>query len=169
MNPPEHENFDSLRGLLKLKRYEQPPPGYFDRFHRQVIARIEAGELGEPDSIVARLFGENSWWQRMSEALQARPGFAGAFGAAVCALLISGIVYSGNSPAPVVQGILPGAAPGSASAFPGSGLAVANVSMEQPDLNSGSGNSLTPTEGSLFDMLPLPQAEPASLTIPTGN
>ena len=41
---PEHENFEDLRRLLVLKRYEQPPPRYFNDFSRKIIARIEAGE-----------------------------------------------------------------------------------------------------------------------------
>jgi len=74
------ENFDALRRLLTLKRYEQPPPGYFDTFSSKITARIRAGERGEPDSIRERLFGEAGWWQRVCVAMQSRPGFAGHLG-----------------------------------------------------------------------------------------
>ena len=84
---PENENFEQLRRLLALKRHEQPPPGYFHNFSGQVIARIKAGERGDKSF-------DSSWLQRFWSVLEAKPAFAGAFGAAVCAVLISGIFNS---------------------------------------------------------------------------
>jgi hypothetical protein len=89
------ENFESLRRLLAWKRHEQPPPGYFNDFSRRVIARIEAGEQGTDRA------GWSTWLLRVWLALQARPAFAGAFGAAVCAFLVVGMV--GSEEAPIVS------------------------------------------------------------------
>lgn len=85
---PEQENFESLQRLLKLKRYEQPPPRYFDDFSRQVIARIQAGEQGGGEGALG------GWLQRIWGMLEARPALPAAFGAAVCGLLVFGAVYS---------------------------------------------------------------------------
>jgi hypothetical protein len=90
---PDSENFDLLRKLLRLKRYEQPPPGYFNRFSSQVMARIEAGESGDQVGL------DYSWWQRFLSMFDVKPVFAGAFGMAVCALLVSGIVSSEHAAA----------------------------------------------------------------------
>lgn len=90
---PESEDFDSLRRLLALKRYEQPPPGYFDRFPRDVMARIKAGESGGAAVI------ETSWLQRLLSVFDVKPVFAGAFGMAVCAFVISGVISSEQAPA----------------------------------------------------------------------
>jgi hypothetical protein len=89
---PDPENFESLRRLLAWKRHEQPPPGYFNDFSRRVIARIQAGEQG------ADRAGWSTWLQQVWLALQARPAFAGAFGAAVCAFLVVGMVGSEEAP-----------------------------------------------------------------------
>ena len=88
------ENFEQLRRLLALKRHEQPPPGYFNDFSSQVIARIKPGERGEEGAIFERLFWEAPWLQRIWAALEAKPILAGVFGVAVCGLLITGVVYS---------------------------------------------------------------------------
>jgi hypothetical protein len=85
----DSENFEQLRRLLALKRYEQPPPRYFVDFSSQVLARIRAGE-----DATFRLETESTWWQRLWSAFEARPVFAGGFGAAVCAVLVSGIFIS---------------------------------------------------------------------------
>lgn len=89
----ESQDFSALRQLLRLKRYEQPPPGYFHRFSAEVMARIEAGETGER-AAAARFFWEAAWLQRWWSALEAKPVLAGAFGVAVCSLLIWGVVSS---------------------------------------------------------------------------
>ena len=88
------ENFEQLRRLLKLKRYEQPPPGYFNDFSSQVIARIKLGERGEDSAVIERLLWEAPWLQRIWAAFEAKPVLAGAFGLAVCGLLITGVIYS---------------------------------------------------------------------------
>jgi hypothetical protein len=92
----DQENFEQLRRLLALKRYELPPPRYFNDFSSQVIARIRAGERGESSSALESLFADTSWLQRLWGALESRPAFAGAFGATMCGLLLAGIVYSSN-------------------------------------------------------------------------
>ena len=91
---PEQENFDSLRRLLTLKRYEQPPPGYFNRFSSQVIERIRSGEQLVEATWFERLGWEAPWLQRVWSIFDAKPILAGALGVAVCGLLVSGIVYS---------------------------------------------------------------------------
>jgi len=93
------ENFESLRHLLTLKRHEQPPPGYFNRFSSQVIARIKLGETGEERANSGRSIWEASWFQRIWGAFETKPILAGGFAVAVCGLLIGGMVYTENVPA----------------------------------------------------------------------
>jgi hypothetical protein len=88
------ENFEQLRRLLALKRYEQPPPGYFNNFSRQVILRIQAGERGGEARLLDQFSWEAPWLQRIWAALETRPILAGAFGMALCGLLITGVVYA---------------------------------------------------------------------------
>jgi hypothetical protein len=89
----ETENFDRLIQLLALKRHEQPPPGYFDRLSREIRLEIEGANAPEA-SLGHRLRADTDWFRRLLRSLEARPYLAGVFGVCVCALVLSGIVYS---------------------------------------------------------------------------
>jgi hypothetical protein len=91
---PDSPDFEGLRRLLAIKRYEQPPPGYFNAFSRQVIVRIRAGERSEEATWFQSFFADASWMHRLWAALETRPALVGAVGALVCGLLISGAIYS---------------------------------------------------------------------------
>jgi hypothetical protein len=85
----EHEqDFDALRRLLALKRHEVPPPGYFEDFSSNVIARIRAGEAA------ARM----PWFLRFIQAFEARPAYPVAFASSLCMLLLFGIISVEQNP-----------------------------------------------------------------------
>jgi hypothetical protein len=88
----ENENFDQLRKLLALKKHEQPPPGYFNKLPGEVISRLRAERRSSSDPL-AKLGTEAPWLVNFWQKLQGRPAFAGAFGVAVCALLLAGIFF----------------------------------------------------------------------------
>lgn len=161
---PDSENFDAVRRLLALKRHEQPPPGYFNNFSSQVISRIKAGEGAEPASAIGRLFGKAGWWQHLVAVLEAKPAFAGAFGAAVCALLISGIVYSENGPTPASAALMEPEA--------GSSLAPATVavgdSLNESQFVSAGTNAISPGPASLWNDLQSPKAQLVSFPAPSN-
>jgi hypothetical protein len=83
-------NFESLRRLMALKRHETPPPGYFENFSSDVMARIRAGDAGQAESAARQL----PWLFRLLSAFEAKPAFAGAFASALCLLLLFGIVFA---------------------------------------------------------------------------
>jgi hypothetical protein len=86
-------NFEALRRLMALKRHETPPPGYFNDFSGQVIARLRAGETSEP-VLYGRLFNEAPWVASFLRFFGSKPAYVGAFSAAMCLLLLGSIVYN---------------------------------------------------------------------------
>ncbi len=80
--------FEDLRRLLALKRYERPPPGYFERFPREVIARIRERESAAGLALLQPL---KRWLQDVWDVLETKAVCPAAFGAAVCAALILGL------------------------------------------------------------------------------
>ena len=95
--PPD--NFDSLRKVLRVKRYEQPPPRYFDEFSNRVMSRIERGD--------ARV----SWWERFGFDL--RPALGAATGVLACALVVYGVATAdGDEPLLNAGGMTSFASPG---------------------------------------------------------
>ncbi len=165
------ENFEQLRRLLALKHHEQPPPGYFNDFSRQVILRIRAGERGEETALLDRFSWEAPWLQRIWAALETRPILAGAFGVALCGLLVAGVVFSDNGD--VASGAL--APPIDSASMP-----LAQVSMSAADhpllakpgvLEPAGANPINTaqTDDLLLDALRKLRAEPATLSLPGAN
>jgi hypothetical protein len=156
---PEPDQFESLRRLLALKRHEQPPPGYFDRFSRQVIARIQAAEGTRIAPPVEGFGWQIPWLRRLWAALETQPIFAGAFGLAVCGLLAAGIVYSERTESMAVT-IAPGPdllnRPLQVADRPG------NLLLERAfpaSLSSTGGLSSGPLRDSLFREVQRPQVQ----------
>jgi len=120
MNESE-PNFELLRRLLALKRHETPPPGYFNNFSRQVMARIRAAEAEAPAAFSDQLFGRLPWVLRILKSLETKPVFAGGFATALCGLLLFGAVMA-RQPEYAAQAIFQppsqGTAPLIASATP---------------------------------------------------
>lgn len=167
---PEQDNYQPVQRLLALKRHEQPPPGYFENFSGQVIARIQAGERAAPDSFWEWLSLEGSWLQRLWVALETKPVFAGALGAGVCGLLLAGVLYSQSiEPAPVT-GFMPGMEQAPLAAQTPSGLFRQIGGYEVPPADAvGS----TAFRGPIFpenqSWSQLPILERASFTRPLGS
>jgi hypothetical protein len=165
------ENFDRLRQLLALKRHEQPPPGYFNNFSHQVILRIQAGERGEAVAIFDGFFWEAAWLQRIWAALETKPILAGAFGVALCGLLITGAVISDKGD--VASGALAPSLDTTALPIAQASIGAANQSfLAKPVVLEPSGASpMDPakTDALLLDAFGKLRAEPASLTFPAAN
>jgi hypothetical protein len=164
---PDHEDFHDLRRLLALKRHEQPPPGYFDRFSSEVIERIVAKQRLSERSLAERLFGPNAMWlRRLTARFQASPLLAGTFGATACALLVCGIVYSESS-GPLLTTNVP--------LLTETTLAQTQPPVPAPSVNQAFFGATTvadnPTTGyspdlqpnSLFKQIPAPQLRPELL------
>lgn len=76
--------FEEIRKLLRLKRYEQPPPGYFDRFLHEFQSRQRAELLQRPAWKIA--------WDRFHsfffESRVPRMALAGSFAAVLLAVAV---------------------------------------------------------------------------------
>ena len=137
-------NFEALRRLLALKRHEIPPPGYFEDFSSNVIARIRAGEAAQP----------MPWLLRFFMAFEAKPAYPVALASSLCVLLLIGIVNVEQNPelAPTWNNTPNGIADSNT----GSGdnlLAMTGVDT----------NSLSDTK-SLFNVQPNPLFKPVSFS-----
>ena len=164
----ENENFDSLHRLLTLKRYEQPPPGYFHGFSREVIVRIKAGETGEDSYGYVWQLG---WIQKIWSAFEARPAFATALGLAACGLVVFGVI-SADSDKVNIQPV--GIA---AQEEQPSGLRMANYDTSGATRPAAvqyvEGGQIRPVSASvqpsIFDLVPSAKATPVALNLTGPN
>jgi hypothetical protein len=90
----QDQNFEQLKQLLKLKRLEVPPPGYFNHFSDNVVSRIRAGEAGGNRTMIERLQTEAPWLLGFIRVFETRPGMIGGFATSLCLLLILGVVFA---------------------------------------------------------------------------
>lgn len=117
---PENANDDKLLKLLALKRYETPPPGFFDELHSEIMHQVAQmrSELENLEDL--------KWGQRLMELLELRPILVGLAGAGICLLCILAVLYSQRIN--VSPGISRGFVSGSESAGP-----IAGVTPTQPE------------------------------------
>ena len=96
MNQSEH-NFQDLKRLLKLKRHEVPPPGYFHGFSGDVIARIKAGDAGEALTFMESLQEKAPWLFNLVRLFEVKPAVVGGLATSLCVLMVFGLVLTENS------------------------------------------------------------------------
>jgi len=146
---PNPNEFEDVRRLIALKRYEQPPPRFFNEFSRKVIARIQAGEQLRAEN-TGWLALAPSWVSRLWTAFEEKPLWAGVAGFAACALVVIGFVASetgGSTSAEIPQ------APGDTASL----IAEPSMPSPQPQATLVSFGSMSGVpvpqqpQGSLFD------------------
>jgi len=95
------DNFDDqdLGTLLRLKRYEQPPPGYFDNFLHEFHRRQRAELLRQPLWRIALQRAQDFMFQLNVPALTSYPVAATAI--VLCAAVLSLRVYEAHDNANV--------------------------------------------------------------------
>jgi hypothetical protein len=159
MNENE-QDFGTLRQFLKLKRYEMPPPGYFNSFSAEIIGRIrDGGKAGE-------FSAEAPWLMKFFQLFELKPAFAGAFASALFLLLVFGFVFA-DRPESAPQSLLQVNSSAPSNTF----AAATPVALAQPTENTGIIATTNPAASlqpvaSLFDSQN-PFAQPVSFT--TGN
>lgn len=84
-NREPSESFPEVAHLLRLKKHEVPPPGYFNGFSAKVIARIEA------DAMAQSRAGAGKWWSALLAPISWQRGIAGANTLLVVGIGITGV------------------------------------------------------------------------------
>lgn len=157
----DNQDFEALRRLLKLKRHEKPPPRYFNDFSSQVLDRIKANAPADRENVMERMVWESPWLQRILGAFQDKPIVAGAFGAAVCALLLGGLLYADYGVKPDAPGLA------TAQSLPAVGAQPAGIFQNDTALALSSTNPVALGAGSIFDGVKI-NAQPINFR-PGGN
>lgn len=95
MSDNQNQDFAKLQQLLKLKRYEQPHPRYFNELSGQVTARLRAGETARLDTFEEAMT-QTPWLQRLWAMIEGRPALSGVVMAGVCGLVLVGGFLAGK-------------------------------------------------------------------------
>ena len=158
-----NNNFGELKSLLKLKRHEIPPPGHFNHFSGDVVARIRAGEAGGGQNVLERIQADLPFLAALLQIFEAKPGILGALATSACLLLLTGVFFMDRSD-PV-----PSAAPAAfTQAAPETSATLASsLPLDPPDngitVSSNLVSSLQPVN-TLFGSPQNPLFQPAGFT-----
>lgn len=98
---PQPEDFQGLQALLASKRRAQPPAKYLERFAERVKERIE----NPPPP------GPLTWRQKLGLDADWKPAIVCAWGVALCASLLIGMIVSLNLVQQQIVIITPGSDP----------------------------------------------------------
>jgi hypothetical protein len=135
MNDSE-QNFEDLKQLLKLKRYEIPPPGYFNNFSGQVISAIREERTG---SVASRVNSQTSWLVRFLSIFDSRPGLVGGLATSLMLLLVFGVVLADHSDSDLGgQNVFAPQIPQASASAQNSPLASATLASDMAGTDSGS-------------------------------
>jgi hypothetical protein len=163
MNENKNDNFKDLKRLLKLKRHEIPPPGFFNQFSDEIISRIRAGESLHNATFAERLQDKAPWLINFIRLFEARPGLIGGVATGLCLLLVLGVVLAEQADSSPKTFLTVNSQPAESVSLASSAVS-APVSMADPLFASGiaiSSNPVTslqpvasafgqPNAGSLF-------------------
>jgi hypothetical protein len=156
----QNQNFEKLQHLLKVKRYEQPPPRFFNDFSGQVTARLRAGETGKLDTFEEAV-SQSPWLKQLWRFIEGRPAVSGLFATGVCGLILASSFLSGKMP--VQPGLALESEDQSKPVAPGEGSLLATTTAGASGaVTFTSTNPTSVLPGSLFNLSPNVQAMPAS-------
>lgn len=82
----DEKPFDEVQKALALKRHEQPPAPFFNRFSDEVLDRLHAPQPPEP----------LNWCQRLGLGEDPKPVLLCLLGLAVCGALVIGLITALN-------------------------------------------------------------------------
>ena len=144
-----NNNFEDLKKLLKLKRHEIPPPGYFNHFSGDVVSRIRAGESGGQGSFLEQLQSDSPFFSTLLGILHAKPGIIGGLATGVCLLLLISVVLADRTDS---------ASPEMATALAQSAQPAADASQPAPSATlvaAGDGSGITVSSNPVVSLQPV--------------
>ena len=154
MNSEEQsQDFEKLQRLLKLKRYEQPPPRYFNDFSTRVVAHIRADTSVSRFETADDLISRTPWLRRLWRKLENQPALSGAIATVACGLMVAGVFFMEETTPQTINP--PGAQSGTRNnnnfgTVPALGN---NFAVGAPQLVSSTNVSPLPTGLNLFDQM----------------
>ena len=153
-NEEQSQDFEKLQRLLKLKRYEQPHPRYFNDFSGRVLAGIRADKSNARVDTVNNLVSRTPWLRRLWRLIESQPALSGAVATAACGLMVAGVFFMEEG-APQNMNFMAVGEPAAAGGNGAGDNAVGNLAT-MPALNNNFAATAAPQLVSTVNVSPLP-------------